>query len=124
MKEKKRTCKYGKDVIAVLVKVWEIFDRPCGQRLKICIEEELFKLYSLKEIFCSFDVLEKLKTMSPATIDRKLKHEKEVLKFNLHYRKKRHSSLLSEVPIKTSTELTEESQETYKLIVLSIVAHQ
>jgi hypothetical protein len=105
---KRRSCKYGKDVIAVLVKIWEIFDRPCGQRLKVCIEKELLKLHSLKEIFCSKDILEKLKTMSPATIDRKLRHEKEVLKFNLHYRKKRHSSLLSEVPIKTSTELDRE----------------
>ncbi len=44
---KRRSCKYGKDVIAVLVKIWEIFDRPCGQRLKVCIEKELLKLYSL-----------------------------------------------------------------------------
>ncbi len=25
---KKRSCKYGKDVVAVLVKVWKIFDYP------------------------------------------------------------------------------------------------
>src|SRR3989338_5639777 len=28
-----RTRIYGKDVEETLIKVWEIFDRPCGQRL-------------------------------------------------------------------------------------------
>ncbi|MDD3998830.1 MAG: hypothetical protein PHR98_01845 [Candidatus Shapirobacteria bacterium] len=51
------------------------------------------------------DTLKKIKTMSSATIDRKLKHEKEVLKFNLHYKKRKDYSLLSEVPTKTSIDL-------------------
>lgn len=102
---KKRPCKYGKDVVAVLVKVWEIFDRPCGQRLKNSLENELDKLREWGEISCSDEIAEKLKIISPPTIDRKLRHEKEVLKFNLRYNKKKQSSLLSEVPVKTSIDL-------------------
>lgn len=102
---KKRPCRYGKDVVVVLVKVWEIFDRPCGQRLKTSLENELDKLRRWREIQCSDEIAEKLKTISPPTIDRKLQHEKEFLKFNLRHGKKKQSSLLSEVPVKTSIDL-------------------
>jgi hypothetical protein len=102
---KKRSCKYGKDVVAVLVKIWKIFDYPCGQRLKTSLENEIDKLHQWKEIFCSQEVILKLKAMSAPTIDRKLKREKEFLKLNLKYNRKKQSSLLSEVPVKTSYEL-------------------
>jgi hypothetical protein len=102
---KKRSCEYGKDVVAVLVKAWEIFDRSCGQRLKPSLETEVDRLRKCGEIQCSDEVAGKLKRISPSTIDRKLRHEKEFLKFNLRHGKKKHSSLLSEVPVKTSMEM-------------------
>ena len=88
-----------------MVKVWEIFDRPCGQRLKPSLETEVDKLRRWGEIQCCDEIVEKLKSISPPTIDRKLRHEKEVLKFNLRHGKKKQSSLLSEVPVKTSMEM-------------------
>ena len=80
---KKRKEYYDSYVKTALVDIWNIFDRPCGQRLKPLIDSELEKLINLKEIKCDEETKEKLEKITSATIDRKLKHEKEVLKFNL-----------------------------------------
>lgn len=100
---KKRACFYDSTVIAVLVKIWTIFDYPCGQRLIEILETETEKLRSLKEIVCSDEIAAQLKKMKSATIDRRLNHEKEVLKLKGKYQKKS-SFLLSTVPTKTSSE--------------------
>jgi hypothetical protein len=76
---KKRKEKYDGQVRAVLAEIWEIFDYPCGQRLKPLLEVEIDRLVKLGEIKTSDEVISKLKTMSPATIDRKLKHQREYL---------------------------------------------
>jgi len=76
---KKRKQTYDGQVIAALAEVWGIFDCPCGQRLKPILEVELDRLRHLGEVGVSNDVALKLKTMSSATIDRKLKHQREVL---------------------------------------------
>jgi hypothetical protein len=100
---KKRTCFYDSAVIAVLVEIWKIFDYPCGQRLVEILETEIENLRSWKEIVCSDEIAEKLKKMRSATIDRRLNHEKEVLKLKGKYQK-RSSFLLSTIPTKTSSE--------------------
>lgn len=76
---KKRKEIYDGQVTAALAKIWEIFDYPCGQRLKPLLEAEVYRLRKLGEIEISDEVALKLKLMSPATIDRKLKHEREFL---------------------------------------------
>ena len=68
---RKRT--YGPEIDAPLVALWKIFDFPCGQRLKPCLEAELERLRQFGEIKISDEVAEKLKTISSATIDRRLK---------------------------------------------------
>jgi len=70
---------YDGEVIAALAKVWEIFDYPCGQRLKPIMERETDRLRAFGELFISNEVADKLKRITAATIDRKLKHQKEVL---------------------------------------------
>ena len=75
---KQRKEYYDGYVKIALINIWKIFDYPCGQRLKPLLETETEKLRNLKEIMCSDEVSEKLKKMGIATIDRKLKHEKEV----------------------------------------------
>lgn len=103
---KKKKEYYNNSVKPALVKIWNIFDKPCGQRLKTLINDEIDKLIRLEEIRCSDEISNKLKKMSSATIDRKLKHEKEVLKLNLKYStKKKDFTLLNQVPIKTSYDL-------------------
>jgi len=102
---KHRPNKYKGEVISALVSMWEIFDHPCGQRLKTLLEDETDKLRRLGEIKCSDEVAEQLKTISSATIDRRLTHQKEVLSLNFKYLKKRDMTLLSLVPTKTSVDL-------------------
>jgi len=76
---KKRKEKYDGQVKAALVKIWEIFDYPCGQRLKPLLETEVDRLTEFGEIEISDEIALKLEMMSPATIDRKLKHQRDVL---------------------------------------------
>jgi hypothetical protein len=76
---KKRKEIYDDRVKAALAKIWEIFDYPCGQRLKPLLGTEIDRLRELGEIEISDEVALKLKMMSPATIDRKLKHQREYL---------------------------------------------
>ena len=70
---RKRKQIYDGQVTAPLAKVWEIFDYPCGQRLKPILEVELDRLRHLGEVGVSNDVALKLRTMGSATVDRKLK---------------------------------------------------
>jgi hypothetical protein len=76
---RKRKQTYDGQVIAPLAKVWEIFDYPCGQRLKPILQVESARLRELGELRVSDEVALKLKRMGSATIDRKLKHQREVL---------------------------------------------
>ena len=76
--KRKRKQTYDGQVSAPLAKIWEIFDCPCGQRLKPILEVELDRLREFNEIRICEDVALRLKTMSSATIDRKLKHQREV----------------------------------------------
>lgn len=100
---KKRTSFYDGNVIAVLVEIWKIFDYPCGQRLEEILNDEVENLRRWGEIICSDEIAEKLKKMKSATIDRRLNHEKEVLKLKTKYRK-RSFFLLSNIPVKTSAD--------------------
>ncbi len=103
--KKLRPNKYKREVISALADIWEIFDHLCGQRLKTLLEDETDKLRRLGEIKCSNEVARQLKTISSATIDRRLTHQKEVLSLNFKYLKKRDTTLLSLVPTKTSVDL-------------------
>ena len=76
---KKRKEHYDGQVKAALARVWEIFDCPCGQRLKPILAAEVARLRELDEMRVSDEVAFKLGRMSSATIDRKLKHQREVL---------------------------------------------
>jgi hypothetical protein len=76
---RRRPAVYDGQVTAALAKIWEIFDCPCGQRLKPLVESQTDRLRQFGELAISDEVAGKLRRMSAATIDRKLKHQKEVL---------------------------------------------
>ena len=76
---KKRKEIYDGEVRAALAKVWEIFDYPCGQRLKPLLDGEVGRLREFGELRISDEIASRLERMSSATIDRKLKHQREVL---------------------------------------------
>lgn len=94
---------YDGYVKAALAQTWKIFDYPCGQRLKPLLRSEVGRLRNFGELECSDETAEKLKKMGSATIDRKLKHEKEVLLLDRKYKKK--NPLLScRIPVKVSAD--------------------
>jgi hypothetical protein len=62
------------------------------------------KLSQLGEINCSKEVLDKLRKISSKTIDRKLKHQKEIKRIRQKYRKKIHPLLYQKIPVKLSDE--------------------
>jgi hypothetical protein len=93
---------YDGYVKETLVKIWRIFDYPCGQRLEPLLKTEVEKLRELGEFDCSDEVVKKLKKISSATIDRKLKHQKEIERIRKKYQKKVHPLLYQKIPVKLS----------------------
>ena len=98
---RKRKQTYDGYVKAALAKLWEIFDYPCGQRLAPLLKTEVNRLRQLEEIFISTEIAKKLARISPATIDRKLKHQREVLYLERNRARPKPSSLLyKRIPIR------------------------
>ena len=97
---KKRKQKYGNELKPALKRCWEIFDEPCGQRLKSLLRDEIDRLRKDKELICSDEIASKLKKMSPKTIDIKLKHIKETERSKRKYHYKIHPLLYQKVPVK------------------------
>jgi len=98
---RKRKQIYDGYVKAALAKLWEIFDYPCGQRLAPLLKTEVNRLRQLEEIFISNEVAQKLTKIAPATIDRKLKHQREVLHLERCRARPKPSSLLyKRIPIR------------------------
>lgn len=102
---RKRGKTYDGQVVDVLAKVWRIFDRPCGARLKPLITKETERLRRLKEVVCTDTIAALLMRMSPASIDRALVHTKEVEQVKKKYGSKQDSTLLRTVPIKTAADV-------------------
>jgi len=96
----KRKQKYGNEIKPALKRCWEIFDEPCGQRLKSLLRDEIDRLRKDKELFCSDKIASKLKEMSPKTIDIKLKHIKETERSKRKYHYKIHPLLYQKVLVK------------------------
>jgi len=101
---KKRKQYYNNSVKPALVKMWQIFDYPCGQRLETSLKNETDKLITLGELDCSDAVALKLKQMGSATIDRKLKHQKEVERIKRKCHRKIHPLLYRQIPVKVFEE--------------------
>jgi hypothetical protein len=103
-KHRRRKEVYDGYVSAALVRCWEIFDYPCGQRLRPILREEVQRLRQLGELRCSDEVGEKLAAISARTIDEKLRHQKEVEGLRRKYHRKKHPLLYQKIPIKLSWE--------------------
>ena len=99
-RKRKRKQVYDGHVRIALVKAWEIFDFPCGQRLEPMLKEQVDNLRELRELLIPGEVAEKLKKISPKTIDRALKHQKQVLHRERKYHRGNNPLIYQEVPIK------------------------
>lgn len=117
---KRRPATYDGAVLAALVKVWEVFALPCGQRLKPLLVPEIPRLRALGELRCSDVVAEKLQRMGSATIDRKLKREKTLRRLSRYRTPPVHPLLHQVIPVKTPDEWDREEPGQ---IQLDYVAH-
>jgi len=99
--KRKRKRIYDGYVKAALAKVWDIFDEPCGQRLAPLLKTEVSRLRQQEEIFISNEVAEKLNKISPRTIDRALRRQKEALHLSRKYRQKRNPLIYQVIPVET-----------------------
>lgn len=95
---------YGADVLAALLKLWEIFDYPCGQRLAPGIREQLEKLRQAREVHCSQEVASKLMRISPKTIDRLLAREKQLRGLRHNRNPATHPLLYQKIPVKVASD--------------------
>jgi hypothetical protein len=80
--------------------MWQIFDYSCGQRLETSLRDETDRLRLQNELICSDGIALKLKQMGSATIDRKLKHQKEIERIKRKYHRKIHPLLYQQIPVK------------------------
>lgn len=101
---RKRSAIYHHAVGTALARCWTIFDYPCGQRLAPLLKTEVNRLRRLKELICNEEVALKLAAISPSTIDRTLRHTKEVERMKRKYHKKIHPLLYQKVPVKVFSE--------------------
>jgi len=97
---KKRAPLYGRAVRVALETLWEIFDRPCGQRLKPLIEEELVRLRALDELVVDEKTARLLGRISPATIDRLLKAKKSAWISQKRYGRVGGDLIAKKIPLK------------------------
>lgn len=117
---KRRREIYDGEFKAALAKVWEIFDYPCGQRLKPLLEGEVDRLREFGELNIPDEVVLKLKKISSATVDRKLRHQREVLHLLRSKSGSKPGSLLKQkIPIR----LTEWDTSQVGYVEADIVVH-
>ncbi|MFH1968624.1 MAG: hypothetical protein ABIJ84_04515 [bacterium] len=116
---KRREQYYDNSVKPALVRMWKIFDCACGQRLETSLRDETDRLRMQGELICSDEVAEKLKQMGSATIDRKLKHTKQIELARAKYKKK-HPLLYQKIPVKV---FAEQDREQLGNVQIDLVEH-
>ena len=95
---------YTREVQTVLIRVWEMFDYPCGQRLAPALRKEVMRLRRTKEVVCSDAVAAKLEAISPRSIDRLLEREKQLRGLRQNRNPSVHPLLYQKVPVKVASE--------------------
>lgn len=118
-RRKGRKMIYDPRVIVELIKIWEILDYPCGQRLESVLPEMMEKLNQWGELNTAPDVCQKLKTIKSATIDRRLAHQREYLHRKRFATTKPGSLLKTQIPIR----LTEWDLNKVGYCEVDLVAH-
>jgi len=98
---KGRRATYGAKVILSLTAIWEAAGYPCSARLKALLP--LWLPWAIKRLAISLQVQNQLLSISPATIDRRLKAKKRQLKKRLYGRTKPGTLLKHHIPIKTDS---------------------
>ena len=100
-RHKTRPPSYPAKVISVLSLIWEAAGYPCSQRLKALLP--LWLPWAQKRFPLSAQLQKQLLSISPSTIDRRLKAKKRLLKKRLYGRTKPGTLLKHHIPIKTDS---------------------
>ena len=103
-KRRPRQVAYDGAVREALIRVWEIFDYPCGQRLAPALRQEVERLRKTKDLVCSEAVAGKLREISPKTIDRLLGREKQVRRLRQNRNPGVRPLLYQKIPVKVAAE--------------------
>ena len=98
---KTRRPTYGANMIAALTAIWEAAGYPCSARFKALLP--LWLPWAVKRLALSAQTQKQLLSISPATIDRRLKPKKRQLKKRLYRRTKPGTLLKHHIPIKTDS---------------------
>jgi hypothetical protein len=98
---KTRSPSYPAKVISVLSLIWEAAGYPCSQRLKALLP--LWLPWAQKRFSLSAQLQKQLLSISPSTIDRRLKAKRRLLKKRLYGRTKPGTLLKHHIPIKTDS---------------------
>jgi transposase InsO family protein len=98
---KTRSPSYSAKVISVLSLIWEASGYPCSQRLKALLP--LWLPWAQKRFSLSAQIQKQLLSISPSTIDRRLKTKRRFLKKRLYGRTKPGTLLKHHIPIKTDS---------------------
>ena len=98
---KRRRPTYGAKMISALAAIWEAAGYPCSARIKALLP--LWLPWAIKRLALSAETQKQLLSISPATIDRRLKPQKRQLKKRLYGRTKPGTLLKHHIPIKTDS---------------------
>ena len=119
-KRRLRPQRYDQEVLSVLKKIWYVFDYMCGKRLVVVLRTMLPVLESFGEIRLTCGVRDKLLTISAATIDRLLQHERARLRLKGRTHTKPGSLLKHQIPIRTFADWNEQEPGFFEI---DLVAH-
>lgn len=98
---KRRKKVYGPKTVATVVRIWEFLEYPCGARLQPVLASMAEALERFKEIKLDEKIKNDLRKISPKTLDRRLKRERQSRRLNRNRGATRHGSLLkSSIPIR------------------------
>jgi len=103
-KKRGRKLKYDGNVQAALERVWALMDFACGKRLAAGMRDMLDALLRFGEIGFDKTTLGCLKEISPATIDRLLKHAKSRMNFKGISTTKPGTLLKKNIPVRLGTQ--------------------
>jgi hypothetical protein len=92
---------YGAKMMSSLTAIWEAAGYPCSTRLKALLP--LWLPWAIKRLALSAQTQKQLLSISPATIDRRLKPKRRQLKNRLYGRTKPGTLLKHHIPIKTDS---------------------
>ena len=100
--QRHRPRRYGSPFFAVIVRLWELLEYPCGVRLKPQLAPFADRLIQSKELDDLSDAWRhQLRMISSKTLDRRLRRERQIRRLGRGRSTTRHGSLLkSAVPIR------------------------